>query len=103
MTIGTATVASTKVLSTLGRSARVSPSARLSAVSVGKTATQIISAIWCLVGGGAVGAVRISVMGVEQAASVLLQVKQEQRERQGKPMSEKEVQALKAPILAKYD
>ena len=31
---------------------------------------------------------RISVMGGEQAASVLAQVKQEQRERQGKPMSD---------------
>jgi acetyl-CoA carboxylase carboxyltransferase component len=46
---------------------------------------------------------RISVMGGEQAASVLTQVKQEQRERQGKPMSEAEITALRAPILAKYD
>ena len=46
---------------------------------------------------------RISVMGGEQAASVLAQVKQEQRERRGKPMSDGEVQALKAPILAKYE
>jgi acetyl-CoA carboxylase carboxyltransferase component len=46
---------------------------------------------------------RISVMGGEQAASVLTQVKQEQRERQGRPMSEDEVSALKAPILAKYE
>jgi acetyl-CoA carboxylase carboxyltransferase component len=46
---------------------------------------------------------RISVMGGEQAASVLAQVKQEQRERQGKPMSEEEIEALKAPILAKYE
>ncbi len=62
MTIGTATVASTKVLSTPGRSARVSPSARLSAVRVGNTATQIISASWCLVGGGTVGATWFWVM-----------------------------------------
>jgi acetyl-CoA carboxylase carboxyltransferase component len=46
---------------------------------------------------------RISVMGGEQAAAVLTQVKQEQRERQGKPMSEEEMAALRAPILAKYE
>ncbi len=46
---------------------------------------------------------RISVMGGEQAASVLAQVKQEQQERRGTPMTEAEVEALKAPILAKYE
>jgi propionyl-CoA carboxylase len=46
---------------------------------------------------------RISVMGGEQAASVLAQVKQEQRERQGKPMSESEIAEFKAPTLAKYE
>jgi acetyl-CoA carboxylase carboxyltransferase component len=46
---------------------------------------------------------RISVMGGEQAASVLAQVKQEQLERQGRAMSAEEVDAFKAPILAKYD
>jgi acetyl-CoA carboxylase carboxyltransferase component len=46
---------------------------------------------------------RISVMGGEQAAAVLTQVKQEQRERQGKPMTEAETEALRAPILAKYE
>jgi acetyl-CoA carboxylase carboxyltransferase component len=46
---------------------------------------------------------RISVMGGEQAASVLAQVKQEQLERQGKGMSEADVEAFKAPILAKYE
>jgi acetyl-CoA carboxylase carboxyltransferase component len=46
---------------------------------------------------------RISVMGGEQAASVLSQVKQEQRERQGRPMSSQEIEALEAPILAKYE
>jgi acetyl-CoA carboxylase carboxyltransferase component len=46
---------------------------------------------------------RISVMGGEQAASVLGQVKQEQRERQGKPMTAAELEALRAPILAKYE
>jgi acetyl-CoA carboxylase carboxyltransferase component len=46
---------------------------------------------------------RISVMGGEQAASVLTQVKQEQRVRQGKPMSASEVEALRAPIVARYE
>jgi acetyl-CoA carboxylase carboxyltransferase component len=46
---------------------------------------------------------RISVMGGEQAASVLAQVKQEQYEREGREMPADELQAIKAPILAKYD
>jgi len=46
---------------------------------------------------------RISVMGGEQAASVLAQVKQEQQARRGQPMSDADVEALKAPILAKYE
>jgi acetyl-CoA carboxylase carboxyltransferase component len=46
---------------------------------------------------------RISVMGGEQAASVLAQVKQEQLERQGRGMSAAEVDAFKAPILSKYE
>src|SRR5512143_366270 len=46
---------------------------------------------------------RISVMGGEQAASVLTQVKQEQRARQGRPMSDAEAEAMAAPILAKYE
>ena len=46
---------------------------------------------------------RISVMGGEQAASVLAQVKQEQLERQGKSMTAAEVLAFKAPTLAKYE
>jgi acetyl-CoA carboxylase carboxyltransferase component len=46
---------------------------------------------------------RISVMGGEQAASVLTQVKVEQQKRQGRPMSEAELEALRAPILAKYE
>jgi acetyl-CoA carboxylase carboxyltransferase component len=46
---------------------------------------------------------RISVMGGEQAASVLAQVKQEQCLRQGKPMSEAEIAEFKAPTLAKYE
>jgi acetyl-CoA carboxylase carboxyltransferase component len=43
------------------------------------------------------------VMGGEQAASVLTQVKQEQRARQGKPMSASEVETLRAPIVARYE
>jgi len=46
---------------------------------------------------------RISVMGGEQAAAVLTQVKQEQRARQGRPLGEAEMEALRAPILAKYE
>jgi acetyl-CoA carboxylase carboxyltransferase component len=46
---------------------------------------------------------RISVMGGEQAASVLAQVKREQMERQGQTMSAEEEAAFKAPTLAKYD
>jgi acetyl-CoA carboxylase carboxyltransferase component len=46
---------------------------------------------------------RISVMGGEQAASVLAQVKREQLERQGKSMSPEEEAAFKAPTLAKYE
>jgi len=46
---------------------------------------------------------RISVMGGEQAASVLAQVKVEQMERAGKRMSPQELETLRAPILAKYE
>jgi acetyl-CoA carboxylase carboxyltransferase component len=46
---------------------------------------------------------RISVMGGEQAASVLAQVKQEQLERQGKTLDKAQLEAVKAPILAKYE
>jgi acetyl-CoA carboxylase carboxyltransferase component len=46
---------------------------------------------------------RISVMGGEQAASVLSQVKKEQRARQGRPMSDAETAEIEAPILAKYE
>ena len=46
---------------------------------------------------------RISVMGGEQAASVLLTVKQELNARSGKPeMSAAEAEAFKRPILEKY-
>jgi acetyl-CoA carboxylase carboxyltransferase component len=46
---------------------------------------------------------RISVMGGEQAASVLAQVKQAQLEASGKKMSDAEEKKFKQPILDKYE
>jgi acetyl-CoA carboxylase carboxyltransferase component len=46
---------------------------------------------------------RISVMGGEQAASVLAQVRQANLEASGKKMSAGEEQAFKQPILDKYE
>ena len=46
---------------------------------------------------------RISVMGGEQAASVLASVKQTALEAQGKKMSDAEEKAFKQPILEKYE
>jgi 3-methylcrotonyl-CoA carboxylase beta subunit len=46
---------------------------------------------------------RISVMGGEQAASVLAQVKVEQAARAGGSMTAEEIDAIKAPTLAKYE
>jgi 3-methylcrotonyl-CoA carboxylase beta subunit/propionyl-CoA carboxylase len=46
---------------------------------------------------------RISVMGGEQAASVLTTVKRDQLAREGKPLSAEEEEAIRAPILEKYD
>ncbi|NQU30555.1 MAG: methylcrotonoyl-CoA carboxylase [Anaerolineae bacterium] len=47
---------------------------------------------------------RISVMGGEQAANVLLTVKQDQLTREGaEPMNAEEAEAFKAPILEKYE
>jgi 3-methylcrotonyl-CoA carboxylase beta subunit len=46
---------------------------------------------------------RISVMGGEQAASVLATVKQDQLARDGVSMSAEEEQAFKAPILERYE
>ncbi len=47
---------------------------------------------------------RISVMGGEQAANVLLTIKQDQLEREGKPaMTPEEPEAFKHPILEKYE
>lgn len=45
---------------------------------------------------------KISVMGGEQAANVLLTVKMDQLKANGKTMTEKEQEEFKAPILAKY-
>jgi len=46
---------------------------------------------------------RISVMGGEQAAGVLAQVKKDQLEAKGQSMSAEEEAELKAPILEKYE
>jgi len=46
---------------------------------------------------------RISVMGGEQAANVLLQVKMEQLARKGESMTPAEQDAFRAPTLAKYE
>lgn len=45
---------------------------------------------------------RVSVMGASQAADVLVQVKREQLERQGKQLSPEEVAAIRDPVLEKY-
>ena len=47
---------------------------------------------------------RISVMGGPQAADVLSTVKQDQREREGKPpMDAEELETFRTPILEKYE
>src|SRR5262249_3750726 len=46
---------------------------------------------------------RISVMGGEQAATVLTTVKRDQLAREGKTLSADEENAIRAPILEKYD
>ena len=46
---------------------------------------------------------RISVMGGEQAAGVLTTVKREQLAREGKPLSPEEEEAIRQPILDKYE
>jgi 3-methylcrotonyl-CoA carboxylase beta subunit len=46
---------------------------------------------------------RISVMGGEQAANVLGTVMAEQKRREGKPFTDADLQAIKEPILAKYE
>jgi acetyl-CoA carboxylase carboxyltransferase component len=45
---------------------------------------------------------RISVMGGEQAADVLVTVKQQQLARKGQNMSDAEIREMRAPILEKY-
>ncbi len=46
---------------------------------------------------------RISVMGGEQAAHTLVQVKEEQLAKQGKTLAKEEADAIMKPVLAKYD
>ncbi|CAF1023594.1 unnamed protein product [Adineta steineri] len=46
---------------------------------------------------------RISVMGGEQAAQVLTQITAEQRKRQGQKFTKEEEQAIRDPILSKYE
>ena len=46
---------------------------------------------------------RISVMGGEQAAGVLVTVKRDQLARQGRTLSPEEEEAIRAPILEKYE
>ncbi|HEY3156714.1 MAG TPA: carboxyl transferase domain-containing protein [Candidatus Eisenbacteria bacterium] len=46
---------------------------------------------------------RISVMGGQQAAEVLVQVKREQLAREGKTLSPEEAKAIADPVLAKYE
>ncbi|MFX5562549.1 carboxyl transferase domain-containing protein, partial [Acinetobacter baumannii] len=46
---------------------------------------------------------RISVMGGEQAAGVLSQVKMEQLEAKGKKLSPEEIAAIQRPIIEQYD
>ncbi|XP_054008395.1 methylcrotonoyl-CoA carboxylase beta chain, mitochondrial isoform X1 [Hylaeus anthracinus] len=46
---------------------------------------------------------RISVMGGEQAAGVLVQITREQRQREGKEWTKEEEEALKRPIIEKFE
>jgi 3-methylcrotonyl-CoA carboxylase beta subunit len=46
---------------------------------------------------------RISVMGGEQAASVLATIKRDQLAREGKALDAQEEQAIRQPILEKYE
>ena len=46
---------------------------------------------------------RISVMGGEQAASVLAQVKVDQLKAEGRTLTEEQIAAIRAPILEKYE
>jgi acetyl-CoA carboxylase carboxyltransferase component len=46
---------------------------------------------------------RISVMGGEQAANVLLTVQEESKQREGEEMTDEEREEFKEPILEKYE
>ena len=46
---------------------------------------------------------RVSVMGGEQAAQVMTIIKREQLARQGKKLSEKEAEAIAAPVREQYE
>ena len=46
---------------------------------------------------------KISVMGGEQAADVLSSIKNEQLSKEGKSLSEKEIEKIRKPILEKYE
>jgi 3-methylcrotonyl-CoA carboxylase beta subunit len=46
---------------------------------------------------------RISVMGAEQAASVLVQVKRDQLAREGKSLTKEEAAAIAGPVIEKYE
>ncbi|MBU1706963.1 methylcrotonoyl-CoA carboxylase, partial [bacterium] len=46
---------------------------------------------------------RITVMGAEQAADVLVQVKREQLEKKGETLSAKEEEAIRKPVMEKYE
>jgi acetyl-CoA carboxylase carboxyltransferase component len=46
---------------------------------------------------------RISVMGAQQAASVLVTVKRDQLAREGKPLTAEDEDAIRQPILDKYE
>src|SRR5919202_5234719 len=65
MTIGTASVASTKVRTTVDIGASQSLNGTFSTVSVGNTASQIIRASWWRLGGAGLGGVSV-VMGSSQ-------------------------------------
>ncbi|MGY3896558.1 carboxyl transferase domain-containing protein [Aeromonas enterica] len=46
---------------------------------------------------------RISVMGGEQAAGVLVQVRRDKLAAEGKPLSEQEADAIRTPVIAQYE
>jgi 3-methylcrotonyl-CoA carboxylase beta subunit len=46
---------------------------------------------------------KIGVMGAQQAAGVLVQVKQEQAQRQGQAFSDEQARQLAEPLVAQYE